>query len=192
MEKKPPETMGILQCWDRKISGHDGWRFPRNVALFLEGRYGNDCIHFFGGRATFGIRLDLDPLVQPDVLGDAWAPPFRRDSRRAVILDPPYEYVNSQMLCALLARAAWVAREEVVWLSTLWIEAPIPELRLKLARIVLLRRRSAGVRAMEIFQVDPRLKRPPYDEITRGPGVRYNRWAAGRQLPLPRAMEVKS
>jgi hypothetical protein len=174
-----------LSCWDHAlVANGDGWRFPAQVRTLLENRYGGDCIHLFGGKASFGIRLDIDPLVEPDVLGDAWQAPFRRDSARAVILDPPYAYVNSQMTSALMARAAWIAREEVAWFHNLWIESKIAELKLAQAWAVVLRRGSSVVRCLEIFTV-AKDKRVPRDYIERGPGVRFNRWHGGRQLGLP-------
>ena len=40
--------------------------------------------------AETGIRVDLDPTLEPDVLADAHALPFEDGSFDCVILDPPY------------------------------------------------------------------------------------------------------
>lgn len=44
----------------------------------------------FGGRAEYGVRLDIDPTLDPDVVGDAHKLPFEDESFDCVILDPPY------------------------------------------------------------------------------------------------------
>jgi SAM-dependent methyltransferase len=44
----------------------------------------------FGGMATYGVRVDLNPEVGPDVIGDAHELPFADDSFDAALLDPPY------------------------------------------------------------------------------------------------------
>ena len=63
-------------------------------------------------RSTFGVRLDVDPATNPDVIGDAWLPPFAKDSFDVVILDPPYVRFNAQVKCALFRAAGWVARTQ--------------------------------------------------------------------------------
>jgi ubiquinone/menaquinone biosynthesis C-methylase UbiE len=44
----------------------------------------------FGGMAEVGIRVDLNPMVEPDVVADAHDLPFEDESFDCVILDPPY------------------------------------------------------------------------------------------------------
>jgi tRNA1(Val) A37 N6-methylase TrmN6 len=39
--------------------------------------------------------MDIDPIVEPDIVADAWAPPFGKDSFDVVILDPPYNHINA-------------------------------------------------------------------------------------------------
>ena len=58
---------------------------------------GRTCCHLFGGRATFGTRIDIDPIVRPHVIADAWMPPFAMNAFDVVILDPPYVGINQQM-----------------------------------------------------------------------------------------------
>ncbi len=97
-----------------------GWKFPRAV----EKRLIEDCtgsvLHLFGGRSSFGTRIDIDPVVKPHVLADAWLPPFAAESFDVVVLDPPYVRLNSQEKNALFRAAAFVARERVIWFHTLW------------------------------------------------------------------------
>ena len=55
---------------------------------------GQSVLHLFGGQATWGRRLDIDSTLKPDVIGDAWLPPFKRDAFDVVIIDPPYAGIN--------------------------------------------------------------------------------------------------
>ncbi|MDF2751690.1 MAG: ubiE/COQ5 methyltransferase family [Gaiellaceae bacterium] len=52
--------------------------------------YPEQILQPFGGRAEHGIRVDLDPLTEPDVVADAHELPFADESFDCVILDPPY------------------------------------------------------------------------------------------------------
>ena len=70
---------------------------------------GKSVLQLFGGLSDFGIRLDIDPTVRPDVIGDAWVPPFKRDSFDVVIIDPPYFRLNAQEKNALFRAAGWIA-----------------------------------------------------------------------------------
>ena len=47
-------------------------------------------LHPFGGKAEYGIRLDLNPEVKPNVVADAHPLPFRDTVFDLVICDPPY------------------------------------------------------------------------------------------------------
>ncbi len=82
---------------------------------------GQRVCQLFGGLAKFGTRLDIDRTVRPDVLGDAWLPPFRKDAFDVVILDPPYVSINQQMKQQLLRGAAYIATRHVIWFHTMWI-----------------------------------------------------------------------
>ncbi len=62
--------------------------FEQNLVQLLG--YPDRVLHPFGGRAEIGVRVDLDPLVEPDIVGDAHALPFDDESFDCVILDPPY------------------------------------------------------------------------------------------------------
>jgi SAM-dependent methyltransferase len=62
--------------------------FEQNLIQLLG--FPDKVLHPFGGRAEIGTRVDLDPLVEPDVVADAHALPFEDASFDCVILDPPY------------------------------------------------------------------------------------------------------
>jgi len=72
-------------------------------------------VHLFGGKADFGVRLDIDAAVKPDVIGDAWLPPFAKDSFDCVVLDPPYvgefRAMSNDRIRGLFRAAAWLAGE---------------------------------------------------------------------------------
>ncbi|GAG18354.1 unnamed protein product, partial [marine sediment metagenome] len=55
-------------------------------------------LHPFGGKAEFGIRVDLKPEVNPDVIADAHNLPFKNNVFSAVISDPPYNDEYSKKL----------------------------------------------------------------------------------------------
>lgn len=57
-------------------------------------------LHPFGGKAEFGIRCDINPETQPDVVADAHALPFADDTLDLVILDPPYSDAYAERLYA--------------------------------------------------------------------------------------------
>lgn len=48
-------------------------------------------LHPFGGYAEYGIRVDINPEVEPDIVGDAHNLHMLKDNHfDLVILDPPY------------------------------------------------------------------------------------------------------
>lgn len=162
-------------CKGRK---NRSWEFPGEVdALLRLELSGKKVLHLFGGRAGFGTRLDIDPIVRPNVIGDAWLPPFPKDSFDAVILDPPYQYVNSVMKLSLLRTAAFLARETVVYFHTIWInDAPCCKLKRSVLVVV---GRNCHVRALQFFQVVKKPSQIRY--FKRGPAIKYNRWLAQPQ-----------
>lgn len=186
MKSKPIQ---VLWCPNARRGRSNGWSFPPAVATRLQADFdGKSILHLFGGRSTFGVRMDIDPIVTPDVIGDAWLPPFAYDSFDVVILDPPYVHLNAQMKNALFRQAAWIARESVVWFSTIWASnsAGLTWHRGYLARIG----DSCHVRCIQYFDVK-RPKRGPVKSFTRGPAIKYNRWLANpRALPFMEASRV--
>jgi SAM-dependent methyltransferase len=62
--------------------------FEQNLVRMLG--YPGRVLHPFGGMAEIGTRVDLNPAVEPDVVGDAHELPFEDGAFDCVILDPPY------------------------------------------------------------------------------------------------------
>lgn len=148
---------------------------------------GKRVLHPFGGMATFGIRMDIDPSVRPDVIADAWLPPFGANSFDVVILDPPYVNINQQLKQQLLRAAAYVAKKQVIWFHTMWIASGGSGL-LSLKRSWLVRvGDSCSCRCLQVFDVKDIEKVAPHNFFKRGPAIRYNRWLTGqRGLPFER------
>ena len=165
----------VLWCGNRRAGTRDGWKFPARVRRHLE----RDCaglsvLHLFGGQATFGTRIDKDPIVRPDVIADAYLPPFARESFDVVIMDPPYHTINPQEKTALFRAAGWIARQRVVWFATQW-QAASGGLRAERAWLVRVGD-SCQVRCLQYFTIH---NRPgPVKHFTRGPAMKYNRWLA--------------
>jgi hypothetical protein len=125
--------------------------------------------------------MDIDPITRPDVVADAWLPPFGQDSFDVVILDPPYHSINQQMKQQLIRAAAFIAREHVIWFHTMWI-AGDGQCRFERGWLVRVGD-SCSVRCIQIFRT-PSVKTRPIPFFTRGPAIKYNRWLAG-QTGLP-------
>lgn len=178
----PPVPLKLIWCGTnrpRKKFGErkNGWSFPPAVReLLLQELEGKTCLHLFGGAADFGVRLDLDPRTRPDVIGDAFLPPFAKNSFDAVILDPPYYQMRQQEKVALMRAAGWIARESVYWFHTVWIatDSTMPLDSAWLIRVG----DQCAVRVLQRFKVSP-TKRPPLQlhEFTRGEPLKYKRWA---------------
>jgi hypothetical protein len=160
------------------VSRGNGWAFPKTVDKFLREFVGvRTALHLFGGKASWGVRLDIDPNVRPDFCGDAFNPPFERDQFDVVILDPPhvkdFKALNQQTKNGLMKRAAWIARDHVVWFHPMWISTDT-SLPLETGYLVC-PGDNCQVRALQIFRVVSEKKTRPY--IWRGgPGIKYNRW----------------
>jgi hypothetical protein len=181
--------VGVLWCSNQRKGRSNGWAFPPAVRRHLEQlAAGKRVLHPFGGLATFGVRMDVDPSVRPDVIADAWLPPFAANSFDIVILDPPYMHINQQMKQQLLRAAAYVAREQVIWFHTMWIASGGKDL-LTLHRSWLVRvGDSCACRCLQVFKVKRGTKTRPRPFFTRGPAIKYNRWLTGqRGLPFGRS-----
>lgn len=93
------------------------WAFPREVAeLLMQETSGRSVLHLFGGLAAFGIRLDADRATRPDVVGNAFYPPFACESFDVVICDPPYRGALG-MWESCMRPALCLARRAVWWFS---------------------------------------------------------------------------
>src|SRR6266478_6026709 len=168
------QRVEVIWCANRSTPNRrNGWSFPPAVRRQIEqDSEGLTVLHLFGGRATFGSRLDIDPTTRPDVIGDAWLPPFARDSFDVVVLDPPYFHLNAQVKTALFRAAGWIARERVIWFSTVWASncAGLRADRAWLVRVG----DSCHVRCLQYFAVES--KPGPVKYFSRGPAMKYNRW----------------
>lgn len=163
----------VLWCGNQRRGRGNGWTFPPNVRKRIqEDCQGKSVLQLFGGRSTFGTRLDIDTQTSPDVIGDAWLPPFARESFDVVILDPPYIRFNAQEKTALFRAAGFIARERVIWFHTVWMAGTGG---VKPEKAFLVRVGDAcSVRCLQYFRV---VDRPgPVPRFLRGPAMKYNRW----------------
>lgn len=178
------DNVTVLWCPNQRQGRSNGWSFPPAVDRHLRALTdGKRVCHPFGGLAKFGVRCDIDPTVRPDVLADAWLPPFVENAFDVVILDPPYVNINQQMKQQLLRAAAYIAREAVIWFHTMWIAS---DRGLTLQRAWMVRvGDSCSCRCIQVFSVQPGDKRKPENYFSRGPAIRYNRWLMGQErLPF--------
>lgn len=157
--------------------------FPPQVRRYLR-EYCSEksVLHLFGGKADFGIRMDVDALTRPDVIGDAFLPPFAKDSFDVVILDPPYRpYMDlgPDNVRPLLMNAAWLARYQVIWYAPVWIDG---YRWLQLERSLMVRVCQYGeLRCLQFLRPTvPKWK--PASHFTRGAAVKYNRWLLPNEL----------
>ena len=180
-----PTAIKVLWCGKNRPSRRgNGWSFPRAVEkTLLQECAGKTTLQLFGGLANFGTRLDVDFQVKPEVVGDAWLPPFARDSFDVVILDPPYTRVNFQEKRALFRAAAWIAREKLIWFHTVWVRGKrwLPLEKAWLVRVG----DNCFVRTLQVFRVG--IDKPaPVARFERGPAMKYNRWLTSpRNMQLP-------
>lgn len=168
----------VLWCSNNRRGRSNGWAFPPNVEKLLRQLTdGKRVLHLFGGMASWGVTMDIDRMLRPNVFADAWLPPFKRDAFDVVIVDPPYKGINQQMKSRLLSGAAFVARESVFWFHTMWIagDQSVTCERAWLVRVG----DSCACRCLQMFRVKE-TKRTPDLKFTRGPAIRYNRWLAGQ------------
>lgn len=155
-----------------------GWSMPPKLSKFIEGLVSDGTVlHLFGGLAKFGTRLDIDPVTVPHVIGDAWLPPFKRDSFDYVVIDPPYDGISTRWFCELMVRASLIARRAVLWYSTKWFPNLKPSTLTRAWLICL-----GGfyhVRCLQWFAVGSP-KREPNPFFQEGPAVKYNWPLAGQ------------
>lgn len=183
--------VAVLWCGNSRGGRTNGWSFPPAVNRHLyDMTKGKRVCHLFGGLSKFGLRIDIDPVVKPHVIADAWLPPFVKNAFQVVVLDPPYfYYLNQQMKQQLLRAAAYIASESVVWFHTMWIAG---DQGLILRRSWLVRvGDSCAVRCILEFAVRPGDKEKPRNYFSRGPAIRYNRWLLGQDR-LPFGAEVRA
>lgn len=69
-------------------------------------------LHVFGGQAKIGLKLDLNPDVNPDKVGDAHDIPYCDELFDVVICDPPYSDEENEELYGItepLRFKKWIA-----------------------------------------------------------------------------------
>jgi hypothetical protein len=176
-----PQT---LWCSNQRQRASNRWSYPPAVEKLLrELTAGRSVLQLFGGLSRWGTKIDIDPTTKPHVIGDAWMPPFTRNSFDVVILDPPYGGINQQMKQMLVRGAAFVAREHVYWFHTQWMA---PDSAMRRERSWLIRvGDSCSCRCLIEWRVVLQDKPVPILNFTRGPALKYRRWLNGNVgLPL--------
>lgn len=171
----PNPSSGAKRLVARGGARRTGWMFPPTVEkLLIKECEGLSVLQLFGGDSQFGTKLDIDSETRPNVIGDAWLPPFAKNSFDVVIMDPPYITLNAQMKHALFCAANYIARRRVIWFSTIWTAAS-SGLSSEAAWLVRVGD-SCQVRCIQFFTV--REKMSPVGRFKRGPQMKYNRWLA--------------
>lgn len=134
--------------------------FERKLIAFLQLMPGARILHPFGGKAEYGIRIDLDPSVQPDIVANAEMLPFQDNTFDLVICDPPYtkELAKSIYNCPGPKFGKWskeavrVCKEFGFICLYHWVMMPrLPATALK-SRIVILQRTWGRPRVATILQ----------------------------------------
>jgi hypothetical protein len=176
-KRRQKDPIEVFWCGNLTTKRGEKWNFPPQVNRYLrEYCAGRSTLHLFGGRAKFGVRMDIDPLTEPDLIADAFLPPFAESSFDVVILDPPYRpYMDlgPDQVRPLLMNAAWLARQEVIWFAPCWVDG-YRFLRLERSYMVRVAQ-YAELRALQFLR--PTLpKWKPATHFSRGPQIKYNRW----------------
>ena len=93
-------------------------------------------LHPFGGKAEYGVRIDVNPEVQPDYIGDAHnLDMFKDNTFDLVVCDPPYNDSLSKSLYGTgkikykqyISEAVRVCKEGGFVASYHWAMTPRPE-----------------------------------------------------------------
>lgn len=117
-------------------------------------------LHPFGGKAEWGLRVDIRLDVIPDVLGDAHNLPFGDGEFDCVILDPPYNLEYSKRLYQTNNIHSFQATREavrvckeggyVVWYHL--VSMPVPPHTILTHRILLETRLHHAARIIHVYQ----------------------------------------
>ena len=114
----------------------------------------------FGGKAEFGIRCDINPEVEPDIVCDAHNLPFQDNEFDLVILDPLYSTDYSKRLYGMgklkfktyTAEAVRVCKESGYVVMYHYLATPRIENTILVKRIFLETRMWHKLRCIHIHQ----------------------------------------
>src|SRR5439155_17549951 len=107
------------------------WSFPSEVSELLQTETaGQSVLQLFGGRASWGLRIDADRATQPHVVANAFYPPFGCSTFDAVILDPQAPRASNSVWMQVIVPAACLSRSRIWWFSTDCLKPTIDGLRL--------------------------------------------------------------
>lgn len=160
------ESLAWVLPRPRKVNKFLGG-FPLHFEKKLLGLLGIDpaehkILHSFGGKAEFGVKLDINPEVEPDVVGDAHNLPFGDSVFDVVILDPPYTESYSKKLYGTgkvyfrkyTAEAVRVLKEGGYLVMYHWVATPSIKGTLLVKRILMETRAWHKARIVHIHQKD--------------------------------------
>ena len=69
------------------------WSWNKDVDFILLNKFKDKTIlNFPCGKSRIGIRADIDPTVDPEIIADLMNPKFKPLSYDVVICDPPFSY----------------------------------------------------------------------------------------------------
>lgn len=130
--------------------------------------YKDYILHPFGGKAEFGIRCDINPDVEPDVVCNAHKLPFEDNVFDCVVLDPPYSEELAERLYDTkkygklkfkdyTAEAVRVCKNEGFIVMYHWVATPSIKDTILVKRIFLENRSWHKLRCVHIHQKRPDL-----------------------------------
>lgn len=99
------------------------WSWNKDIDFLLFKKFkGKTILNFPCGQSRIGLRADLDPAVEPDIIADLFYPQeyFEPNSFDVVICDPPFSYYNKfKWLLELsnIAREYFVLSTPVIFYS---------------------------------------------------------------------------
>jgi len=73
------------------------WSWNKDIDFLFSKKFkGKTILNFPCGKSRIGLRADLDPSVDPDIMADLFYPQehFKPNSFDVVICDPPFSYYN--------------------------------------------------------------------------------------------------